>query len=81
MMAIRFDDEQRARIERSLAAYVREHFDHEMGDLQSRRMLDFVTGLVGTAAYNQAIADAEAWLQGKMSDLAGDLHERVEFEG
>ncbi|MCP3902132.1 MAG: DUF2164 domain-containing protein [Planctomycetes bacterium] len=80
LLAIRFSEEQRNRIRQALAGYVREHFDHEMGDLQSEVFLDFVVGLVGASAYNQAVTDAQAWLQGKLGDLGGDVHEVVEFE-
>ncbi|MHC5114585.1 MAG: DUF2164 family protein [Planctomycetota bacterium] len=79
-MAIQFSEEQRGLITKALAGYVRQHFDHDMGDLQSGVFFEFVVGVVGAGAYNQAVTDAQAWLHGKLDDLGGDLHEEVEYE-
>ncbi len=35
--------------------------------------------LIGASVYNQALEDAQAWLQGKVLDLEGDLGEPVEY--
>jgi len=80
-MSITFSAEAKARICEALRRYVRENFDRDIGLLQTDRLFEFTVNLLGAAAYNQAIADAQAWMQGKLLDLEGDLHEEVEYEG
>ena len=79
-MPIEFSSESRQRIYESLQRYVREEFDEEIGVLRTQRLFEVVVKLIGATIYNQAISDAQAWLQGKLLDLGGDLHEKVEFE-
>ena len=78
-MPIEFSAESRKRIYESLQTYVREEFNEDIGVLRTERLFDLVVKLIGATIYNQAINDAQAWLQGKLLDLEGDLHERVEF--
>ena len=47
--------------------------------LRTERLFEVVVKLIGATIYNQAISDTQAWLQGKLLDLEGDLHERVGF--
>jgi uncharacterized protein (DUF2164 family) len=79
-MPIDFPAEEKDRIYRTLQEYMRENLDRDLGLLQTERLFEFMVNLIGASAYNRAIADAQAWLQGKLLDLEGDLHERVEFE-
>ncbi|MHC4946829.1 MAG: DUF2164 domain-containing protein [Planctomycetota bacterium] len=76
-MPIELTDDTRRRILESLKHFVAEHLDCEIGELQGRRLLEFMVGHVGATVYNQAIADAQAYLQDKLLDLEGDLHEPV----
>lgn len=60
------------------AAVERFWFDEtgeEPGIMQRDRVLEFFTKLLGAAAYNQAIADAQAYLSAKLTDMEADLHE------
>jgi len=79
-MAIEFPAEEKDRIYRALREYVRENLDRDLGLLQTERLFEFMVNLIGSSAYNRAIADAQAWMQGKLLDLEGDLHEQVEYE-
>ena len=79
-MAIEFPDDVKNRMLRALGDYALEHFDRELGELQSAMLFEFTVNLVGAAAYNQAIQDAHAYLAGKLTDLEIDLHEKVEYE-
>lgn len=78
-MAIQFPEEQRRRIREALQTYCRDHFDQDPGVLQTDVLYDFVVALVGAAAYNQGVADAQAYMQTKLLDLEIDVHEIVEF--
>jgi uncharacterized protein (DUF2164 family) len=79
-MTLEFPVEEKERIHRALQEYVRENLDCDIGLLQTERLFEFMVNLIGASAYNRAIADAQAWMQGKLLDLEGDLHERVEYE-
>lgn len=80
-MAIEFPDEVKTRVFKALELYMRENLDCDIGLLQTERLFEFLMHLIGASAYNQAISDAQAWMQGKLLDLQGDLHEPVEYEG
>ncbi|MDY7107289.1 MAG: DUF2164 domain-containing protein [Planctomycetota bacterium] len=79
-MPIDFPAEEKDRIYRALQEYVRENLDRDLGLLQTERLFEFMVKLIGASAYNRAIADAQAWIGGKLLDLEGDLHERVEYD-
>ncbi len=79
-MSIDLSAENKTRICKALEVYVRENLDCDIGLLQSEQLFEFMMGLIGASAYNQAVSDAQAWLQGKLLDLEGDLHEQVEYE-
>ena len=53
--------------------YVPSH--EEVGDLKAKLLLDFFLGEVGPTVYNGAIADAQAYFQGKVADLEGSCYE------
>ncbi|MHC4415416.1 MAG: DUF2164 domain-containing protein [Planctomycetota bacterium] len=77
-MSIEFSFESKKRIYESTRRYFREQFDEDIGLLQFERFFDFVVRSIGATIYNQAVSDAQAWLQRKVLDLEGDLHEEVE---
>jgi uncharacterized protein (DUF2164 family) len=68
--------------ERYLIASIRRFFADEMeddiGDLKAARVLEFFVKEIGPSVYDQAIADAQAFLQDKVSDLGG-VHYEPEF--
>jgi uncharacterized protein (DUF2164 family) len=76
-MAIEFPDDAKKRITTSLNAYVQDEFGEDLGDLRMVRLYEFLVGLIGAAAYNQGVADAQAWLHNKLIDLEIELHEDV----
>lgn len=62
-----------------LAGSVRRYLDSEMdldvGTLQAQLLLDFVIAEVGPSIYNQAIRDAQSYMQDRALDLEGTCHE------
>jgi uncharacterized protein (DUF2164 family) len=79
-MSIEFPAETKERMYKALQQYVLDNLECDIGLLQTERLFEFMVNLIGAGAYNQAITDAQAWMQGKLLDLEGDLHERVEYE-
>jgi uncharacterized protein (DUF2164 family) len=53
----------------SLKRYLTENLDDDIGDLKTGLMLDFVLKEIAPTIYNQAIADAQAYFQGRVADL------------
>jgi len=74
-MAIELDDDTRKRAIRTIQWFFAERRDEDIGDLQARFVLDFFLEKLGPVVYNQAIRDAQAWLQDKVVDLDGELFE------
>ncbi len=62
----------------SLRAYAAENFDDEMSELQATLLLDHVLVDIGPAIYNQAAADARAYVEERAADLEAALH-KAEF--
>ena len=77
-MAIEISDEGRKAICEALERYMQAEFELDIGLLQSQRLYEFMLGLIGSSVYNQAIDDAQTWMQRRVADLPGDLHEDVE---
>ncbi len=71
---IQFSPESKQRIFKDLQSFFHDECDEDLGELRTGKVLDFMVGLVGVSAYNQAITDAQAWMQEKPLDLRGELH-------
>jgi uncharacterized protein (DUF2164 family) len=74
-MAITLPPETRKRFYASIRRFFEEKLDDEIGDLKARLVLDFCLREIGPTVYNQAVADARAWLGGKVADLDGSCFE------
>ena len=74
-MAITLSPETERRLQASIKRFFAEKLDDDIGDLKTRLVLDYCLREVGPIVYNQAIADAQAWMQGKVADLDGSRFE------
>jgi uncharacterized protein (DUF2164 family) len=63
----------------SIKRFFAETLDEEIGDLKAALVLEYVVREIGPSIYNQAIADAQAYLHEKTSDLGGSRYE-AEFD-
>jgi uncharacterized protein (DUF2164 family) len=70
-MPITLSPDATQRLLASIKRYAAEHLDQEFGDLQARLFLDYCLQEVGPVVYNQAIADAQRYFQGRVTDLEG----------
>ena len=71
----RLPPETEKRLYASIKRFFEEKLDNEIGDLKARLVLDYCLREIGPTVYNQAIADAQAWVQGKVADLDGSCFE------
>ena len=70
-MAITLPQEARKQSLASIKRYVAENFDQDIGDLKAIGLLDYFLKEIAPTIYNQAIADAQAYFQGRVADLEG----------
>lgn len=78
-MAITLSPETRKRALDSIKRYGAESLEQELGDLQASLLLEFVLKEIAPTVYNQAIADAQAYMRGRLDDLEGVCFEK-EFD-
>lgn len=74
-MPITISDEARKRFRTSIKKFVAESLDEDIGDLKADLFLDYALREIGPTVYNQAIADAQAYFQGRVADLEGVCHQ------
>ncbi|HET9283871.1 MAG TPA: DUF2164 domain-containing protein [Candidatus Angelobacter sp.] len=72
-MMIDISKEGRAEAIASIQRYFQENLPEPIGDLPAGLLLNFFLVEIGPAIYNRAIADAQARLQLRISDLSGEL--------
>jgi uncharacterized protein (DUF2164 family) len=74
MTSIELSKQDRADAVASLQRYFEENLAEPIGDLPASLLLNFLLEEIGPAIYNKAIADAQAHLQQRVSDLNGELY-------
>ncbi len=57
----------------SIQRYFQENMSEPIGNLAAGLLLNYFVEEIGPVIYNQAIADAQARIQQRLSDLEGDL--------
>lgn len=78
-MTIKIDKESRAYLIGSIKRFFMEELDEDIGDLKAELVLEFFAKEVGPSVYNQALADAQAYIVDKASDL-GNVRYESEFD-
>jgi uncharacterized protein (DUF2164 family) len=73
-MKIELDKQARAQAIASLQRYFVENLPEPIGDLPAGLLLNFFLEEIGPSVYNRALADAQARLEGHVSDLGGELY-------
>lgn len=68
-MAIKLDKEAEQRAIESIRRYCGQELEHDIGDLQAGLLLQFFLQEIGPTVYNQALADASAYIQEKAADM------------
>jgi uncharacterized protein (DUF2164 family) len=77
-MRIQLSDERRERMIGSVGRFFSDELDREISDFQANRLLDFFVRELGAPVYNQAIQDARAFFQERLTDLEGEFYEPEE---
>lgn len=74
-MAITLPKEKREAAVASIKRYFAEHLDEEIGDLKASLLLDYFLQDIAPSVYNQAVLDAQAFMQEKVADLEASCYE------
>jgi uncharacterized protein (DUF2164 family) len=74
-MAIELTKEVNARMVASIKRYFLESMEEEMGDLKASLLLDFCLKEIAPTVYNQAVADAQSYMQDKVGDLEDSCYQ------
>ena len=78
-MSLKLADDTEKRLVASIKRFFEEEMDEPVGDLKALRVLDFCLREIAPSVYNQAIADAQAYLAVSVADLSGSKYE-AEFD-
>lgn len=74
MTTIELSKQARADAIASIQRYFEENMPEPVGELPAGLLLNFFLEEVGPAIYNRAIADAQARMAQRVSDLSGELY-------
>ena len=74
-MAIKLEKNTEKYLVESIKRFFYQELDDEIGDLKATSVLDFCIREIGPSIYNQAIADAQAYIQDKAADMGGERYE------
>ncbi len=74
-MAIKLAPDTTRQMQASIKRYFKEHLDEDIGDLKAGMLLDYILREIGPSIYNQAIVDAQRYLEARVADLEGVCHE------
>jgi uncharacterized protein (DUF2164 family) len=73
-MDIELSQQTRADAVASIQRYFEENMPEPIGNLPAGMLLDFFMEEIGPVIYNRAIADAQARLAVRVSDMSGELY-------
>ena len=74
-LRIKLSSDRRATLIKLLKGFYKENFDEELSEYRAERLLDFFIKQLGPSIYNQAIADARAFIFEKLEDLDVEFYE------
>jgi uncharacterized protein (DUF2164 family) len=74
MTTIELPKQARSQAIASIHRYFTEEMPEPIGELPAGLLLNFFLEEIGPAVYNQAIADAQARMATRVSDLTGELY-------
>ena len=73
-MEIKLKDDRLKTLSEKVQVYFRDEHDDSIGDLKASLIIDFFINELGAEIYNQAISDAQGFLQDKLMDLEQILY-------
>ena len=74
-MTIKLSKAKKKQLIESIKRYFAEQLEEEIGDLKASLLLDFCLKEICPSVYNQAVIDARAFIEGRLSDLEDTCYE------
>lgn len=74
-MPITLSPEVRGQALASIKRFFLEELEQDLGDLKAGTALEFFLSELGPTVYNQAVADAQRYMQDRALDLEGACHQ------
>lgn len=78
-MSIELEDQRRKQLLGDIQAFFDAKLDDDIGELKAQLVLDFFLKELAPEVYNQAVGDAQTWMQERLQYIDGEL--RQEREG
>jgi len=75
-MTIKLSKETEERLLGSIQRFFSAEMDQDIGALKSKLVLDFCVREIGPGIYNQAISDAQNFMQDRVAELDISCHEQ-----
>ena len=72
---IEIDEARKDMLIGQLQAFFLEQFDEELSRFRAEQVLDFTLTTLGPQVYNQAVQDAQGFMQRRLEDLDGEVYE------
>ena len=74
-MPITLPDTTQQQAAASIERYFREHMDEPIGNVAAAGLLKFFLAEIAPLAYNQGVADAQAQMQQRVTEIDIDVHQ------
>jgi uncharacterized protein (DUF2164 family) len=74
-MPIELDEPRKEQLIGRLQAFFLEEFDEEISRFRAEQVLAFALKNLAPQVYNQAVQDARGFMQRRLEDLDGEIHE------
>lgn len=76
-MPITLPDTTQQQAVTSIERYFREHMDEPIGNVAAAGLLKFFLAEIAPLAYNQGVADAQAQMQQRVTEIDIDVHQEA----
>jgi uncharacterized protein (DUF2164 family) len=73
-MAITLAPEKKSQALASIKRFIREELEQDLGDLKAGTVLEFFLKELAPSVYNEAVLDAQHYMQDRALDLEGACH-------
>ena len=74
-MTIELDEDRKERLIGQLQGFFLEEFDEELSRFHAEQVLTFALEKLAPQVYNQAVQDALGFMQQRLDELDGEVHE------
>ena len=74
-MSIELEEHRRKQLLGDIQAFFEARLDDEIGELKAQLVLDFFMNAIAPEVYNQAVGDAQTWMQERLQYIDGELRQ------